>query len=1177
MAGRTSYYGGIVLDGLIFHIDSAKQESYAKRGLRYMQNGNNNLFIDFADTSKSPSTQNATGSMINGATFSNFAPYHLTPYSKYWHDATSIEWTTSAGIGTFYGNIEFDGINDYIDFGSTPEMDGNTDITVSIWFYVNNFRSGATAQGGTVSMVASRYSNISANNGWELYFDNQGVLYFGGRESISEYIYATSSTLLKSANTGPYGNGGWYNAIGTKSGNTWKLHLAETNKSIIDNVIYEDSTIPVLERTVSVGTGNTSFLTNKLILGKYGSSSDYAFDGRIMSLSIYNRALSISEITQNYKSMSKRIFKLAPGQCLDCFSHDVVIGTQIWTGCNTTLANYKNGDAIPQVTDPTAWAALTTGAWCYYNNDPVTEATYGKLYNWYAVNDPRGLAPTGYHVPTDTEWTTLTTFLGGATVAGGKMKETGLCHWSNPNTDATNTSLFTGLPGGDRLNTGSYNGIYNYGFWWSSTDSGSTLGWLLRLDSVNDNATGGFGYKKTGMSVRFIRDVEVVITEFTTVWQTDYPGSSGTNEIHIPIDYGLTYNYSVDWGDGTTSTGVTSDIIHTYATPGTYTVKISGLFPTIYFNGGGDSLKLLEVQKWGPNVWETMYYSFYGCENLRITATDAPNLSAVTNMQGMFCNCTLMNDPIDHWNTSNVTDMSFMFSICIAFDQPLNSWNTSAVTDMKYMFNICMIFNQPLNSWTTSAVTDMSFMFNGCSLFDQPLSSWDTSLVNNMSATFWDATSFNQPLNSWNVSNVNSMSAMFRNATLFNQPLNSWTTSAVTDMSMMFFDAINFNSNITSWNTSAVNYMGYMFSNAVAFDQAIGVWNTSAVTDMDHMFWNASVFNQPLNSWNTSLVTNMGYMFSNAVLFNQPLNSWNTSAVINMFGMFWNASVFNQPLNSWNTSAVINMGYMFLYATAFDQAIGVWDTSAVTYMAKMFQDAHAFNRPLNSWNTSLVNNMSSMFQNTVLFNQPLNSWNTSLVTDMSLMFSNAAAFNSDITSWNTSAVINMYGMFSNAVAFDQAIGSWNTSAVTNMRQMFTNTNAFNRPLNSWNTSAVTDMREMFYGSTFNQPIGSWNTSLVTNMSSMFGGSTPTPFNQNIGSWNVSSVTNFNGFMSTKTPATLSTTNLDAIYNGWISSPKTVKPNIVISFGTAKRTTASTAARSVLTSIPNLWSITDGGI
>jgi hypothetical protein len=110
--------------------------------------------------------------------------------------------------------------------------------------------------------------------------------------------------------------------------------------------------------------------------------------------------------------------------CVTCSLADVVIGTQTWTACNLDVTTYRNGDAIPQVTDPTAWNNLTTGAWCYYENSSSLGCTYNKLYNWYAVNDPRGLAPVGYHVPTEAEIETLRQFLGGTTVAGGKLKST---------------------------------------------------------------------------------------------------------------------------------------------------------------------------------------------------------------------------------------------------------------------------------------------------------------------------------------------------------------------------------------------------------------------------------------------------------------------------------------------------------------------------------------------------------------------------------------------------------------------------------------------------------------------------------------------------------------------------------------------------------------------------------
>ena len=170
------------------------------------------------------------------------------------------------------------------------------------------------------------------------------------------------------------------------------------------------------------------------------------------------------------------------------------------------MTTYRNGDVIPQVTDPASWAGLTTGTWCYYNNDSVTGNTYGKLYNWYAINDPRVLAPAGYHVPTDEEWTILTDYLGGETVSGGKMKEFGLCHWVTPNSGATNESNFRGLPGGIRYFTGGIYGIEYFGFWWSSSEKDASDAWNRSLNFNNDDTTIGYSEKYYGLSVRVIKE-----------------------------------------------------------------------------------------------------------------------------------------------------------------------------------------------------------------------------------------------------------------------------------------------------------------------------------------------------------------------------------------------------------------------------------------------------------------------------------------------------------------------------------------------------------------------------------------------------------------------------------------------------------------------------------------------
>ena len=185
----------------------------------------------------------------------------------------------------------------------------------------------------------------------------------------------------------------------------------------------------------------------------------------------------------------------------------VKIGDHWWMAENLKTTKYNDGKPISHVTDNSAWAALSTGAYCWYNNDYNTYGSvYGALYNWYAV-EAGNLCPTGWHVPTDADLTILTDFLGGESVAGGLLKETGTTHWNIPNTDATNSSGFTALPGGYRNHdNGFFSGIKNYGYCWSSSAQSAINAWHLAL-FYNKGSVGRSSLNKTyGRSVRCIRN-----------------------------------------------------------------------------------------------------------------------------------------------------------------------------------------------------------------------------------------------------------------------------------------------------------------------------------------------------------------------------------------------------------------------------------------------------------------------------------------------------------------------------------------------------------------------------------------------------------------------------------------------------------------------------------------------
>ena len=185
--------------------------------------------------------------------------------------------------------------------------------------------------------------------------------------------------------------------------------------------------------------------------------------------------------------------------------HAVTIGTQVWMAENLKTTKYRNGILIPVVTDSVQWATLTTPASCYFNNDLNMVNTYGRLYNWYAVTDTSNIiAPAGWHVPTEAEWTTLTTYLG--TGAGGKLKSTGTTYWNSPNAGATNATGFNGLPGGDRSNTGLFHYLGVYGCFWCTTAYSPTDGLEYVLSTNSSNVISMNYSKGLGLSVRCVKD-----------------------------------------------------------------------------------------------------------------------------------------------------------------------------------------------------------------------------------------------------------------------------------------------------------------------------------------------------------------------------------------------------------------------------------------------------------------------------------------------------------------------------------------------------------------------------------------------------------------------------------------------------------------------------------------------
>ena len=517
---------------------------------------------------------------------------------------------------------------------------------------------------------------------------------------------------------------------------------------------------------------------------------------------------------------------------------------------------------------------------------------------------------------------------------------------------------------------------------------------------------------------------------FISTWKTDNTstGSSNSNQVRLPLMPNGSYNFYVNWGDGTVSSIASwnqPEATHTYAAVGTYTITITG-----YINGWsfaavppltgatGDRLKLLTISQWGCLRFNSIVTdptinagAFYNCTNLTLlTVSDTPNFAGSTSLFNFFRSCTALTtiNNVNKWDVSGITYFRSTFRDCIYFNDNVGNWNTSNGTNMGTMF------------FGSNTVAPFGLFTNGGS---DSIKNWDVSKVTDVNAMFSNQPSFNYNLGSWNVGNVTNMGFMFGGNTgvlgtfdnAGSDDINNWDVSKVTTMASMFQNQPSFNRNIGNWNTSNVTNFSFMFTASSLyvgiFNKNISNWNTSSATLMNSMFYNQRSFNQNVGSWNTSNVTNMSYMFvgdGGKGSFNNggsnTIKNWNTGKVTDMSYMFYNQSDFNQEIGTWDVSKVTNMLYTLggnyysasavagVFNNGGSDSIKNWNTGAVTNMSSMFSYQKDFNQPIGNWDLSKVTNISQMFRSLVVgvsaFNQPIGNWNISAVTNAATFMEN---------------------------------------------------------------------------------------------------------------------------------------------------------------------------------------------
>ncbi len=425
-------------------------------------------------------------------------------------------------------------------------------------------------------------------------------------------------------------------------------------------------------------------------------------------------------------------------------------------------------------------------------------------------------------------------------------------------------------------------------------------------------------------------DVKIVknVRPFVSVWKTN----SAHESIQLHLKKGGTFNFTVDWGDGSSVEHITSyddeDIDHTYISPGKYTVVINGLCSGLdgsdnFGNNTGYRRQLTEILDLGNVGWTSLEAAFLGATQL--VQVSGGDTSQVTSMKEMFRKARNVVLDTSSWETGNVTDMSYLFAGASRANPDVGQWDTGHVVNMEGMFYGAKNAIPETSNWKTGNVNNMKHLFAKAEKADPDVSGWDTSKVTTLEAMFYGAVSADPQVRDWKVGQVENMAQMFERATNANPDVELWDTSNVSNMMAMFAKASKANPNVSKWKTNKVTNMRSLFEDAANAAPEMSEWKTGNVITMRRMFKLAIKADPDVSKWDVSNVEDMNSMFEGAIKANPDVSQWKTSKVVNFMRIFAGATSAKPNVDQWDMGQAIFLLSMFDGAVNADPNMGQWD------------------------------------------------------------------------------------------------------------------------------------------------------------------------------------------------------------------------------------------------------------